>query len=67
MSDILSQVGRVDYAPRGQRVRWGTQTRQGHTCFTGLRTRREAMRLKALWDAKFPHYAPYAIVREPAR
>jgi hypothetical protein len=53
----------VDYAPAGQRVTWGTRTKQGDLCFSGLRTLREARRLKAAWDEKFPSYAPYSLTR----
>jgi hypothetical protein len=53
----------VDYAPPGQRVTWGTRTRQGDLCFSDLRTLREARRLKAQWDEKFPDYAPYSLTR----
>lgn len=53
----------VDYASPGQRVTWGTRTRQGDTCFSGLRTLREAKRLKSQWDEKFPSYAPYSLTR----
>lgn len=44
-------------------IRWGTQTRQGHTCAVGLRTLREAKASKKEWDNLFPDYAPYSITR----
>lgn len=42
---------------------WGTQTRQGHTCFTGLTSRRKARLLRDEWNGLFPDYAPYAITK----
>lgn len=59
----MSQVRGVDYAQRSQRITWGTRTASGDTCFAGLRTLREARRLKREWDAKFPYCAPYTITR----
>lgn len=41
-------VGRIDRAGTTARVVWGTETVDGRTCFTGLRTRREAKRLARL-------------------
>lgn len=53
----------IAYASRGQKVTWGTRTRYGDLCFSGLRTLKEARRLKAAWDEEFPDYAPYSITR----
>lgn len=55
----------ADYAPHSQRITWGTQTAAGHTCFTGLRTRGEALRLAKRWSERFPEHAPYAVTRSP--
>ena len=62
-AEAADDVGRVDYAPRNARVRWATRTARGDTCFTGLRTKREAERLAAIWSAAFPTYGPYSTVR----
>lgn len=45
---------------------WGTQTRQGHTCFAGLQSRAAAERLAREWGKRFPDYAPYAVTANAA-
>ena len=42
---------------------WGTRTRQGDTCFSGLTTFREANSRRDQWDKLFPDYAPYSVTR----
>lgn len=55
----------IDYAhPKAQNT-WGTVTAKGETCFTRLRTRREAVRLALEWSREFPEAAPYAVKRQP--
>ncbi len=44
-------------------ARWGTRTRQGDTCFTGLGSKGKAKSLRDEWNALFPDYAPYSITR----
>jgi hypothetical protein len=44
-------------------ARWGTRTADGHTCFTGLRTKGAAIARAEEWDKLFPERAPYAVTR----
>jgi hypothetical protein len=45
------------------KVRWGTITRNGDTCFTGLTTCREATARAQQWSLLFPLLAPYGVTR----
>jgi hypothetical protein len=57
----------VDYARGYPRIIWGTKTAKGQTCFTGLRTKKEAERLAEEWSKLFPEYAPYFVTRTARR
>lgn len=58
---INAEALSVRYAKRGAKTTWGTRTRQGDTCFSGLSSKREAERLALLWSKEFPEYGPYGV------
>lgn len=41
---------------------WGTQTKDGRTGHTGLKSKKEAMAKAAEWSKKFPDHGPYQVV-----